>query len=287
MSLERLSLPPENNYIACFLTLNCNLRCEYCINNFNSVNEFNFPIISGKDWVKGLNRISTRSDVPITLQGGEPSMHPDFIWIINNLKNDLNIDILTNLCFDVDEFMLNVDPKRLKRNALYANIRVSYHPVEMDLDRIIKDVLKLKNKGYSVGIYGILYPRYEKDILNAQEICQKEGIDFRTKEFLGEFKGKLYGTFGYKEAVYGNKKRKCFCRSSDLIIAPNGNIYRCHHDLYKHFSHIGNILDSELKVDYKFIECCEYGDCNPCDVKVKTDRFQVFGHTSVEIKDIE
>lgn len=37
----------------------------------------------------------------------------------------------------------------------------------------------------------------------------------------------------------------------------------------------------------KFRPCEFYGNCNPCDVKVKTDRFQVFGHTSCEIQHIK
>ena len=30
--------------------------------------------------------------------------------------------------------------------------------------------------------------------------------------------------------------------------------------------------------------CDVYGHCNPCDIKVKTNRFQEFGHTSVQIE---
>ena len=36
----------------------------------------------------------------------------------------------------------------------------------------------------------------------------------------------------------------------------------------------------------EYRDCYVYGDCNPCDVKVKTNRFQQFGHTSVDIIDI-
>ena len=42
----------------------------------------------------------------------------------------------------------------------------------------------------------------------------------------------------------------------------------------------------EKKIE-EFRPCEFYGDCNPCDVKVKTNRFQIFGHTSVEMKNIE
>ena len=52
---------------------------------------------------------------------------------------------------------------------------------------------------------------------------------------------------------------------------------------------IGHILDEDLTEAHigLFKECRYYGKCNPCDVKVKTNRFQIFGHTSVEIRNIK
>ncbi|MBI5232727.1 MAG: radical SAM protein, partial [Deltaproteobacteria bacterium] len=35
-----------------------------------------------------------------------------------------------------------------------------------------------------------------------------------------------------------------------------------------------------------FRVCHVFGHCNPCDIKVKTNRFQQWGHTSVEIKEV-
>ena len=45
--------------------------------------------------------------------------------------------------------------------------------------------------------------------------------------------------------------------------------------------------NGSIQIDGKFRPCEVYGHCNPCDIKVKTNRFQVFGHTSVEIRGIE
>ena len=81
--------------------------------------------------MKSLFRLRSRPDLPVTLQGGEPSLHPDFHAIINGLREDIPIDILTNLQFDVNAFMRNVRPERVSREAPYASIRVSYHPQTM------------------------------------------------------------------------------------------------------------------------------------------------------------
>lgn len=281
--MKPIVIPEGHNYIAVFLTLACNLRCSYCINKFEK-GHLEKNRLSGEDWVKGLNRIISRDDLPLTLQGGEPSLHPDFFYILNNINPGLNIDVLTNLQFDIDKFMKNVDPNRIKRKAPYASIRVSYHPETMKLEPLVKKVLKLKDAGYSIGIWGVLHPVQEEEVLMAQEYCASLGIDFRTKEFLGEYEGRMYGTMKYDGACDRKFEKPVLCRTTELIVGPNGGIYRCHSDLYEQRPHMAHILDPEFQIDDTFRPCGVFGHCNPCDIKVKTNRFQIFGHTSVEIK---
>lgn len=281
--MKKIVVPETYNYIAVFLTFSCNYHCSYCINYFGE-SKFVKKMLSGKDMVKGLNRIISRDDLPVTLQGGEPSLHPDFIYIINNIKPELKIDILTNLQFDIDEFISKVDPNRIKRNSPYASIRVSFHPKQMDIDKIIKKTLKMQDNGFYIGIWGVMHPIYEKDILKAQEKCRKLNIDFRIKEFLGKYNGKLYGTYRYEGACEKKNTKKVKCKTTEFIIGTYGDIYRCHSDLYEGRKPVGNLLDPEFQIEDKFRECKFFGQCNPCDIKVKTNRFQKFGHTSVEIK---
>jgi hypothetical protein len=280
--LAPIIIPAHYNYIAVFLSLSCNLTCSYCINRFD---EFRYSKghMTGKEWVRGLNRIISRDDLPVTLGGGEPSLHPDFTAIINGIRHELNIDLLTNLEFDIDSFMAEVSPKRIRRKAPYASIRVSYHPEVMALQPLMAKVLKMLRAGYSIGIWGVLHPNQEVAILQAQEQCRREGIDFRTKEFLGECNGEMYGTIRYPGACDRTFARKVGCRTTELIVGPTGHIYRCHSDLYEGRQSIGHLLDPEFQIDDRSRPCDWFGHCNPCDVKVKTNRFQIDGHTSVEI----
>ncbi|MFH0731392.1 MAG: radical SAM protein [Candidatus Omnitrophota bacterium] len=267
-----------------FLTFACNLKCSYCINYFQQ-SAIKRPIMSGQEWVKGLNRIISRDDLPVTLQGGEPSLHPDFIYIINNLKPELNIDILTNLQFDIKEFIKKVSPQRIRRKAPYASIRVSYHPETMDFNDLVAKVLRMQDAHFSIGIWVVTHPSHKNAIVSAREKCLKLGIDFREKEFLGEFQGKLYGNYRYNGACDKKFKKAVLCRTTELLMDSAGHIFRCHADLYTGLDPIGHICDPDFQVDDKFRECLLFGHCNPCDVKVKTNRFQQFGHTSVEVKD--
>lgn len=280
--LKPLILPNTYNYFAAFLTFACNLRCSYCINHFEH-RIIKRKLTIGKDWVRALNRVISREDLPVTLQGGEPSLHPDFIYIINNLKPQLHIDILTNLGFDLKGFIRKVDPERIKRESPYASIRVSYHPEQMKIDELIKRVLMLLDKGFSVGIWAVMHPVYEKTILEAQIRCKKLGIDFRLKEFMGEYKKKLFGTYKYEEACLKKDKKKVLCKTTELLIDCEANVFRCHADLYAGINNLGSLLDPDFIIEDKFRDCVNFGHCNPCDIKVKTNRFQKFGHTSVEI----
>jgi len=284
--MKNISIPPSYNYIAVFLTLACNYRCSYCINYFE-ITQFDKLLIRGEDWARGLNRIVSRDDLPITLQGGEPSIHKDFIELLNYIKPTLKIDILTNIQFDVDAFIEKVKPDRLKRVSPYAPIRVSFHPEVMRLDETLSKVLKMQMAGFDVGIWGVMHPMQEDIILEAQKRAKKMGVDFRTKEFLGDYDGSLFGTYKYKGACDKKFRKRCLCKTSELIIGPSGGVYRCHSDLYEGRNPIGSILDPDFEIKDTFRPCDWFGHCNPCDIKVKTNRFQQCGHTSVEIKDIQ
>lgn len=295
MAKKEMIISESCNYIAAFLTMRCNLNCSFCLNNLEKSEEFNrnkFIEISGKQWVDGLNRIISRPEVPVTFSGGEPFLHKDFIYIINNLKLGLSIDILTNLQWGrgVDRFVEKVNPKRLRRDSPYASIRVSYHPEQMNADRLVKNVKKMQDAGFSIGIWSVLFPSpAQLSAINQMQFrCKDAGIEFRLKEFTGEYKRELYGDYSrYPGSILQNSTKSCLCKTSELLIGPNADIYRCHRDLYSEEHPIRNLLENDIKIVHKLRECNNYGQCHPCDVKVKTNYKQELGHTSVEIKDIE
>jgi len=281
--LKDIVIPERYNYIGVFLTFACNLKCSFCINDFESPpRHLRKRHLTGEEWLRGLNRIISRPDLPLTLQGGEPTLHKDFARIVNGVRRDLNIDVLTNLQ-DEKIFLENIASDRLKRKALYASIRVSFHPEQMDIMELKNKVLRMLRENFSIGIWGVMHPWQKSSVKSAQKLCQREGIDFRTKEFLGEYKGKMYGQYRYPEAVAKEIRRNVMCRTTELLIGPDGGIYRCTADIYEGRQPIGHILDPDFQIEDKFRQCGWFGHCNPCDVKIKTNRLQRFGHSSVEI----
>lgn len=290
--MKAIIIPEHYNYIAIFLTQACNLSCSYCINlnekGYTRAQISKIRHISGKDWIGFINRLDIKpEDLPVTLQGGEPTLHNDFYEIVNGVREDIKLDLLTNLMFDIDKFIANVNPKIFTRKAKYAAIRASYHPGQNDIHDLIKKTLKMANAGFYIGLYSVILPENRSHIEKVSEYCLSLGIDFRVKEYLGYSNGSWHGTFRYPDAITQNHEKYCECKTTELITGPNGNIYRCHSDLYSARNPIGSVIDDDFKVEDIFRPCNIYGHCNPCDIKVKTNRFQEFGHSSVDIINIK
>jgi len=288
--MKPIVIPGHYNYIGTFITLACNLSCSYCINydelNSSRLKSVRKPL-SGKDWIEGINRLQIgRDDLPVTFQGGEPTIHKDFYEIVNGIRDDIKLDLLTNMMFDVDEFIRRVPPRKFSRLAKYAAIRVSYHPEQNDIKDLIYKTQKMTDAGFYVGIYSVAVPAIMEHIRPMQDWCLKLGIDFRLKEYLGFDGQQWHGTYRYPESVAQMTRKFCECKTTELIVAPDGHIFRCHSDLYANRAPIGHILDSEFEIKDIYRPCYVFGYCNPCDVKVKTNRFQQFGHTSVDIKNM-
>jgi hypothetical protein len=283
-----LSQIDEIQYIGLFLTLDCNFRCSYCLNHHHQ-KLLKGKLRSASEWVPFINQAYEKFKLPITLQGGEPSIHRDFYKILTEVDQSVDFDLLTNLNFNVDEFIRRVDVGHFNRTAPYAPIRVSYHHEYTDEAKILLNIQKLEDSGFRVGVYGIDIPneRIFKKINKFKRKCEKLGIDFRFKEYLGKWEDKIYGTFKYQNSVESNSFAQCECKTTEILISPDGGIFRCHADLYQGRSRIGDIDNFESNKLMEFRNCDFYGDCHPCDVKVKTNHLQIFGHTSVLIKEIQ
>lgn len=279
--MREIEIPNDLTYIGVFLTFRCNFKCNYCINRHGELKAR--KELTTNEWIKGLNRLKVDRElmVPITLSGGEPSKHKGFIDIIKGLNEDFYIDVLTNLDFDIDQFMAEIPPDRLQRDVPYDSIRVSYHAGQSDINDLFVKLFKMKHEGYSIGLFAVDHPDINYDYV--KELSRQLGIDFRLKEFLGIWQNVLWGQYKYPSAINGELKH-VKCKTTELLIAPDGNIHRCHRDLYYGENPLGNILDDDLKVLFTFKSCDRYGECSPCDIKLKNNRFQEFGACSVEIK---
>jgi len=280
--LKEVRLPKGIIHVGAYLTFRCAYNCSYCINHQGTLKVRRELLLS--QWIDGLNRLQIERDwmIPIALQGGEPSVYPGYLTVIKNLKDELYIDMLTNLDFDVIEFMDEIPPERMQRDVPYASIRATYHPGKIEINEFVGKIFNLQNKKYSVEAYGINHPDlFYFEIL---EKCRNLGVSFIKKEFFGVHNKKLYGTYKYHPDTMQGGTKKVECRTIQLLIGPNGDIHRCHRDLFCGENSLGNILDKDLKIEFKYRKCRNFGECSYVDVRMKTDRFGKKAICRVEIR---
>lgn len=304
LKMTKKDFPKSYKYLSAYLSLRCNLNCGFCVNN--SIDNFKrniFDEISGEEWVNALNQFNLPYDVPVSLVGGEPSLHRDFIYILNNLNPEFGIDIVTNLWWKknkLEEFIKKVSPERIDNHAPFPSIRVSYHPEQMgEGEKLIDNTLELKKAGFDIGIECIMYPSsFQLEALERMAIkCKNVDIPFRPKSFIGVYEGRdkfdrpfriEHGSYyPDSKSVFGDETLECMCKGLNFLINPAGSVYKCTRDLLSKENPIGDILNPDFQIEDKFRYCKKYGECYPCDTKIKTDNKQELGNVLVEIKDIK
>ncbi len=285
--LREVSVPVDTDYFGVFLTNRCFLSCFYCITNFNHpfINKKIFKELEPEEWIEGLNRLSLPEGIPLTLQGGEPFVYKGIWEILDNIRH--KVDILTALPPQVtlDRFKELKNLAWNHRGAPYPTIRVSFHSGQNDYQDLILRIKELQGI-VSIGLYHIEHPAYPELTNQIRSFASQQGVEFRTKPFLGYWNKRFYGDYKYPDACAGRVNGKpVLCRNTVFPIAPDGTIYRCHSDLYTQREQgvVGHLLDEELILRLKYRYCSYYGTCIPCDIKVKTNHLEQSGYTSVDI----
>jgi hypothetical protein len=291
-SLKPILVPLEYDYIGAYLTDRCHLRCEYCITRHHGAQYGRSQVQSMEphEWIRGLNRLELPADVPITLQGGEPFLYKGIWDILENVRHKM--DILTAL----PPFLTRRDFLRLRtlewnrRVAPYPRIRVSFHPGQNHYEDLIRRIADLQDI-VSIGMYYLDEPATGPEKIAAiRAVASQYGVEVRRKEFLGRWGQQVYGTYLYPEAVSGIRQSvPVWCRNTVIPIAPDGKVYRCHSDLYfqRKTLALGHLLDVQFAFPGHHLVCDNFGLCSECDVKIKTNRFQQYGYTSVDIRRME
>lgn len=288
--MSKILIPYDYDYVGIYLTNKCFLRCPYCLTGHHGatfIGASGVKELAPKDWIRGLNRFLLPPDVPISLQGGEPFLYKGIWELLENI--DHKVDIMTAL----PPFLTRQHFLRLKtlawnkRPAPYPTIRVSYHKGQNDFKELVERIAEL-NDILSIGLYYLTHPSIsEEEIAEIKSYAKRRGVELRAKDFLGFYEGKMYGSLKFPEAAIGRRKGiDVYCRNTVVPVAPDGQIYLCHSDLY--FNRVkralGNILDENFEFPMEYLPCPNFGLCSECDIKIKNNHYQQFGYTSVDIR---
>ncbi len=292
---DKMIEAPFDYYFGAFLNLTCSLPCEYCVQKISLPGQpiAHYPLMSGQKWVEALNAISGRTKnrflrspkrKKISITGGEPSLHPDFIYILNNLDKDWKITVTSNFTspfFDKDIKFL----KQIKRRSS-LKFNASYHFMYAPIEKFIENVKKVKSSGFTVhSLFIVAHPAHKARAEECRLKLLKIHKIVKLQRFFGRYEGELCPSENahdivceqedgirnykaYRDGFNQAGKEDMYCRMKKVLFAPNGEIYNCHYKLYTgHKDRFGNISDKDLRIvmPQGFFLCHDYGFCNPCD----------------------
>lgn len=262
-----------------FLTWKCNFRCPYCW----EVQRAKHGQIKHEDFLpsdklaEAWNRIKPEV---LDISGGEPFLQPNFIELLEQLRDGITVAITTNLAHDMTQFVQRISPLKV------FSMTLSYHPTQnLNFDIFIGRALMLKNRGFSLTINYVGYP---EQLWMAEEIKRRVeavGLRFHFDPYSQtEFYPYKYSVAEEAEVkrltgqdrknAFEAGKRPVLCSGGfdHVTVFPDGKVYRCINDKITGLPPVGELLDPELKLNDRMTLCGDYNTCAGCNRdKVKVE----------------
>ena len=147
--------------ITIMITSHCSLKCKYCCAYMNSYPEERRKFVSYDQIASDIETIFTTVDAvgSVTIQGGEPFLHPDIDRIVAKLLEQKNfgiVSIATNGIFKISEEKLD----NLRDNRLNVAFSGYYDALPREkLDIYYKNIELLKNNHIPVTV-GVKVPEW-------------------------------------------------------------------------------------------------------------------------------
>lgn len=261
-------------YIQYPITLDCNLRCDYCFHKLYFQDLKNFPHrVTVTMWNKFRDTHLTDAEVIIChMAGGEPFLDTNLNMIMAFIRNTKmeQIDLLTNGIQPVEQYKKIVKyADRIHRIGLTYH-RKLIHGIEIYEKMFEESATYLKSTGISIYIKELLIPEYRFDILKNKKIWNQRGFDFKIQDFrlnanAGE--AKQLDPIPLDAIIVSNEyihiKEICACKDGykNLIIRKGwqeGDIIACWYDPKV----IGNVVNNEFNPNYKIVRDRKLGRLN-------------------------
>lgn len=236
----------------------CNERCVHCYIPHNK----KISAMESKLFHKILDQCNDLNIIHITLSGGEPLLHPDFLSFLEKIiENNYSINILTNLVlFNNDFFNLIKDNPLIGIQTSLYSMKPDIHDyitgVKGSFEKTKGAILKLidanipiqiscpvlkpnQDSYYSVIEWGNKYQISVEDDLSliGTYDCSKENLSCRLSfdEARRVITERFYKDKDYMEKIQRNSIEKnfipedyaCSVCNSSICIADNGDVYPC------------------------------------------------------------
>lgn len=270
------------------ITFRCNGKCPFCLLNGRGRSQMPEEL-SAREILDFWNNIEHEKGQKLSLIGGEPTLHPEIVEIVNNLEH-YSLTLTTNCTgpFHEDpEFYKKLRPHRTSG----LRINTTFHPHHISPERYNEVISLYSRGGFRVDqVSHVHYPgvgKFKEAIRITKSkpfpflgfFNEKDGFDctfdpenlhpnedYFDKSAPGRVSG-LKNMDAYR-AICGQpigQEVECPHPEKSMIIGPNGNYYHCHYKLYYDIDPVSNIRDFKpLRPGSN--NCRHYGLCSPCDV---------------------
>ena len=284
---------PDNNWHQ-WLTFKCNFACDYCIMGERQLGggtpKYRPKEMSGKQIVDFWNNVEHPPMKRLSVIGGEPTVHKDFEYIINNLEG-YYMTVTTNCgsrFFKDDDFV----NKLRTHPSSHLRMNTSFHPDFITPEKYTRVVGLMLEAGIHVDQTAfVLTPEFTKHIDKLQKVANQYPL--RADTFLGFWNEQegfeaafdpenawppknlpdnvkahtgIIDVDIYKQACMQAEKYTAHCDIVDgnFLVGPSGMVYHCHYKLYNEIDPMCHI--SDLKPVTKEDKICNhYGYCLSCD----------------------
>jgi MoaA/NifB/PqqE/SkfB family radical SAM enzyme len=301
----KFSKDPNLFYVLYPPTFSCNYRCDYC--DFFSDNDFISWNIKDKI-INFINFLGTKKNVLVQLYGGEPTIDPDILKIVNKIVP--YIRLYTNLSSSSDlykEIITNKNGKLCITSSFHP-LKVNFEKFDKNIEEIMKtniDLLKIKimadsrKKEECFDIFNYFDKKYDgfnncEVYLNliSRNMKNDHGSNWKPEELPQylltqqkvkdiELRYKYVGdgiireeVLPYNEVLYTlhdeNNYYKCFVGKNGIYINPYGKVSYCKFTTNKVVFDVEDSKEKFLPILEKEIVCPFLGFC--CDFEVPKEK---------------
>jgi len=174
-----------------FVINTCQFRCKYCsvLEDLPLVKKANPVHLKNYKQILKILKLKILPQYKIELQGGEPTLHPNFFNIIerlNEYNNNTQTEIITNLHKPLD-FYSKLDRKKYNKVFLTTSFHPQYHNVEKYFEKV-KEINKYENISIRPNINLSDNKEYWEMTIQLMDLFIKNNINFGTNKLFNAHK---------------------------------------------------------------------------------------------------
>jgi len=148
--------------ISLYLTGNCNVRCPYCFWFRDGETTTNVSMDELEKLIKVL-KFSKRKII-FNLMGGEPTVHPEILKILDRLKEETDENFIINLLTNFTKPIELFNKMPLEDMSLTISFHGTLFTTKEEIDVFIKKIDSIYIRTKSIRIFCILLDEYSDNI---------------------------------------------------------------------------------------------------------------------------